>query len=51
MDLIPEVEDHCLNDLSVFCYDKTGKGAEMQCLQENLEKLQKDCKVSKFLGF
>ncbi|CAD7080350.1 unnamed protein product [Hermetia illucens] len=44
VDLIPEVEDHCLNDLSVFCYDKTGKGAEMQCLQENLEKLQKECK-------
>lgn len=46
VDLIPEVEDQCLNDLAGFCSDKTGKGDEMQCLQDNLEKLEGNCKVS-----
>lgn len=44
VDLIPEVEDECLDDLSTFCFDKTEKGEEMQCLQDNLEKLQEKCK-------
>ncbi|XP_058449131.1 Golgi apparatus protein 1 isoform X1 [Malaya genurostris] len=44
VDLIPEVEDECIDDLAYFCSDKTGKGEEMLCLQENLEKLQKKCK-------
>lgn len=33
VDLIPEVEDACIDDLSNFCFDKTQKGEEMQCLQ------------------
>lgn len=46
VDLIPEVEDACIDDLSYYCFDHTEKGAEMDCLQTNLEKLQKSCKVS-----
>ncbi|XP_073842399.1 Golgi apparatus protein 1 [Musca autumnalis] len=44
VDLIPEVEDACIDDLSYYCFDHTEKGAEMDCLQNNLEKLQKSCK-------
>ncbi|XP_059622678.1 Golgi apparatus protein 1 isoform X2 [Phlebotomus argentipes] len=43
VDLIPEVEDECLDDLTRLCHDKTGKGEEMQCLQDNLEKLDSKC--------
>ncbi|ETN58727.1 golgi family apparatus protein 1 [Anopheles darlingi] len=46
VDLIPEVEDQCLDDLAYFCFDKTGRGEEMQCLQDNLEKLQDPCKAA-----
>lgn len=45
VDLIPEVEDVCLEDLASYCSEKTGKGEEMQCLQDNLNKLQEKCKV------
>ncbi|XP_075159778.1 Golgi apparatus protein 1 isoform X2 [Haematobia irritans] len=44
VDLIPEVEDACIDDLSFYCFDHTQKGAEMDCLQVNLEKLQKSCR-------
>ncbi|XP_011202918.2 Golgi apparatus protein 1 isoform X1 [Bactrocera dorsalis] len=44
VDLIPEVEDECIEDLSIYCYDRTQKGAEMDCLQTNLEKLAPTCK-------
>lgn len=45
VDLIPEVEDVCLDDLAAYCSEKTGKGEEMQCLQDNLSKLRAECKV------
>lgn len=45
VDLIPEVADVCVDDLASLCSEKTGKGEEMQCLQDNLGKLQADCKV------
>ncbi|XP_017072327.1 Golgi apparatus protein 1 isoform X1 [Drosophila eugracilis] len=45
MDLIPEVEDYCLNDLSAFCSDCTEKGSEMECLQKNMDQLQSECKT------
>ncbi|XP_030387211.1 Golgi apparatus protein 1 isoform X2 [Scaptodrosophila lebanonensis] len=50
VDLMPEVEDACLSDLSLFCADRTEKGAEMECLQNKLEELTPDCKaaVTKF---
>lgn len=44
VELNPEVEDVCLDDLATFCSEKTGKGEELQCLQDNLAKLQSDCK-------
>lgn len=37
MDLQPEVEEVCLEDLALHCPDKTGKGEEMVCLQDKLE--------------
>lgn len=45
VDLIPEVEDECIDDLAAYCFEKTEKGEEMQCLQDNMEKLQDSCKV------
>lgn len=44
VDLIPELEEECLDDLSVYCFDKTEKGQEMQCLQDNLERLTEACR-------
>lgn len=41
--LIPEVEDNCLEDLTKFCPLKTKKGEEMQCLQDSLDQLDKNC--------
>lgn len=46
VDLIPEVEDMCIDDLANYCFDKTQKGEEMQCLQDNLEKLIQKCKTA-----
>ncbi|XP_015515645.1 Golgi apparatus protein 1 [Neodiprion lecontei] len=44
VDLQPEVEEACLNDLSLYCYDKTEKGKEVECLQDNLDSLEQKCK-------
>lgn len=44
VDLIPEVEDECLPDLAAYCFERTEKGEEMQCLQDNIEKLLAPCK-------
>lgn len=38
VDLQPEIEEACLNELASFCYDKTGKGEEILCLQDNLDR-------------
>jgi len=37
MDLQPEVEEVCLEDMALRCAGKTGEGEEMVCLQDNLE--------------
>lgn len=37
VDLQPEIEEVCLDDLADLCYDKTAKGEEILCLQDNLE--------------
>lgn len=50
VDLLPEIEDECIDDLAALCFEKTEKGEEMQCLQENLNKLQDGCKVSAICG-
>lgn len=44
VDLQPEIEEVCLEDLAMFCFDKTQKGEEMLCLQKNLEDLKDECK-------
>ena len=46
VNLIPEVEDVCIEDLSQFCNNKIERGAEMDCLQSNMEELQFSCKVA-----
>lgn len=38
VDLQPEIEEMCFNELASLCYDKTAKGEEILCLQDNLEK-------------
>lgn len=43
VDLIPEIEEVCLDDLANFCFDKTKKGEEMQCLQKNMDDLKDEC--------
>lgn len=42
--LNPEIEEICLNDLVTLCAEKTKYGEEMQCLQDNLEKLEDRCR-------
>lgn len=44
VDLIPDVEDVCIDDLALYCLDKTEKNAEMDCLQDNLDNLRPDCR-------
>ncbi|XP_017787579.1 PREDICTED: LOW QUALITY PROTEIN: Golgi apparatus protein 1 [Habropoda laboriosa] len=46
VDLQPEIEEVCLNELASFCYDKTAKGEEILCLQDNLDRLTKNCKLA-----
>ncbi|XP_050588557.1 Golgi apparatus protein 1 [Bombus affinis] len=46
VDLQPEIEEVCLTELASFCYDKTAKGEEILCLQDNLERLNKNCKLA-----
>ena len=44
VDLQPEIEEVCLDDLALFCFDKTKRGEEMFCLQKQLEQLKEDCR-------
>ncbi|KAK9511032.1 hypothetical protein O3M35_005681 [Rhynocoris fuscipes] len=46
VDLHPMIEMFCLEDLSRYCNEKTGKGEEILCLQDNLERLTSDCSVA-----
>lgn len=43
VDLQPEIEQACIDDLSLLCMEKTGKGDEILCLQQNLEELGDEC--------
>lgn len=38
VDLQPEVEEMCLDELASLCPGKIGKGEEMVCLQDKLEE-------------
>ncbi|XP_008555491.1 Golgi apparatus protein 1 [Microplitis demolitor] len=44
VDLQPEIEQACFNELATYCYDKTGRGEEVLCLQDNFERLSDKCK-------
>lgn len=44
VDLMPEVEENCLRDLAAYCFEKTDRGEEMQCLQDKLDELRPECK-------
>ncbi|KAL4715182.1 hypothetical protein ACJJTC_012229 [Scirpophaga incertulas] len=44
VDLLPEIEDSCIDDLSTICSENTGKGEEIECLQSNIRKLSQKCK-------
>ncbi|XP_032671298.1 Golgi apparatus protein 1 [Odontomachus brunneus] len=46
VDLQPEIEEVCFSELASFCYDKTAKGEEILCLQDNLDNLNKKCKLA-----
>ncbi|KAK2580723.1 hypothetical protein KPH14_011351 [Odynerus spinipes] len=46
VDLQPEIEEVCFSDLATLCYDKTAKGEEILCLQDNLDSLSKPCKLA-----
>ncbi|XP_033338391.1 Golgi apparatus protein 1 [Megalopta genalis] len=46
VDLQPEIEEVCLNELATFCYDRTAKGEEISCLQDYLDSLSKNCKLA-----
>lgn len=46
VDLLPEIEDFCLDDLASLCFEHTGKGEEIQCLQQKLNSLTEKCKLA-----
>ncbi|KAG6444008.1 hypothetical protein O3G_MSEX003144 [Manduca sexta] len=44
VDLLPEIEDTCMDDLANLCLDTTGKGEEISCLQSKIKDLTPKCK-------
>ncbi|CAG9864486.1 unnamed protein product [Phyllotreta striolata] len=46
VNLQPQIEEACVQDLGYYCRDKIKKGEEMQCLQDNLENLDEKCQVA-----
>ncbi|KAI8427567.1 hypothetical protein MSG28_002072, partial [Choristoneura fumiferana] len=44
VDLLPEIEDYCIDDLTNLCIGNTGKGEEIQCLQDRIKELAPKCK-------
>ncbi|XP_059059365.1 Golgi apparatus protein 1 [Achroia grisella] len=44
VDLLPEVEDSCIDDLANLCFEDTGKGEEILCLQKKIKELSPKCK-------
>lgn len=43
VNLQPEIEEVCFKGLGVYCH-KLNKGEEMECLQDNFERLEKSCR-------
>ncbi|BES89484.1 Golgi apparatus protein [Nesidiocoris tenuis] len=46
VDLHPNIENVCMEDLGSFCSENTDKREEVQCLQNNLEKLKPNCAMA-----
>ncbi|CAG9784595.1 unnamed protein product [Diatraea saccharalis] len=44
VDLLPEIEDFCIDDLANICFENTGKGEEIACLQSKIKELSPKCK-------
>ncbi|XP_063838932.1 Golgi apparatus protein 1 [Ostrinia nubilalis] len=44
VDLLPEIEDFCIDDLAKICFEGTGKGEEIRCLQSKIKELSPKCK-------
>lgn len=44
VDLMPEIEELCIDDLTSLCLDNTGKGEEIACLQNKITDLTPKCK-------
>jgi len=44
--LQPELEEPCLLDLGKYCSENVEKGNEVDCLQDNYDKLTEDCQQS-----
>ena len=41
-----ELEEPCLLDLGKYCSENVEKGNEVDCLQDNYDKLSEDCQQS-----
>uniref|UniRef100_A0A146KTA9 Golgi apparatus protein 1 n=1 Tax=Lygus hesperus TaxID=30085 RepID=A0A146KTA9_LYGHE len=46
VDMHPNIETACMEDLASLCSDNTGRGQEVYCLQNNLEKLKSNCAMA-----
>lgn len=44
VDLLPEIEDFCIDDLANLCFENTGKGEEIECLQSKVKDLSLKCR-------
>lgn len=44
VDLMPEIEDYCMDDLINLCFENTGKGEEISCLQSKIKELGPKCR-------
>lgn len=44
VDLLPEIEDFCMDELINLCFENTGKGEEISCLQTKIKELGPKCR-------
>ncbi|CAK1603409.1 unnamed protein product [Parnassius mnemosyne] len=44
VDLLPEIEDFCIDDLANLCFENTGRGEEILCLQNKIKELSPKCR-------
>lgn len=44
VDLLPEIEDVCIDDLALLCIENSGKGEEISCLQDKIKELSPKCR-------